>query len=904
MHEHEAYRDMTQDKQAAVYADLGAALADLVHEHPLPMAMFDRDLRALGFSRNLLAMLPDAGAVKPGDPLDTVIAALGTEGDGPIVTPDDITVNLPGTLPRGMAEAIRRGEWRLDHVVTHSGRVVVPFNYPLASGNTQLVLLEPAMMNEVTDLSEVLDVAADAFAIFDENQRLIRCNSQFVALLTYDPTSPQPLGQTASEIVRKVVTEGTLLVAEGLDHAQMIEAMVAGLLTPAGATFEVEGKLGRIFLASTKPRSSGGHILTLRDITDLRKGERQAVTTMRDAIGALDQGFAYYDEALNLQIWNEQYDRMYCGDCGLHPKLGEDGVAFLRRVMEAGRFILPDGSSVDDYVAEIVRKVERGEHTEYNFSDGTSVLCSYNVTSSGGLLVTLMDVTDKRASEHRALTTLRDAVGALEEGFFLLDEDLNFVLCNDRYRTLVFKDPDFYPCPGQSGAEIVAMASRSTQFHRPDGMSEEDWAAHSFQALLELPKHAEVLLDNGKMVEFSIHRTVQRGYLITALDVTERHEAAAEIERQAQIAHQNEKLSALGELLAGVAHELNNPLSIVLGYSQMLANELTEPKQADRIRRVTLAAERSAKIVKTFLAMARQRPARMEPVDLADVIETAVDVAAYGLRTAGGRLTVNCDPRLPPVMADKDQMIQVFSNLIVNAEHAMRGMGSDAHLALKAACKGRDVEIAISDNGTGMDAQTTARVFDPFFTTKQSGEGTGFGLAFCHRIVTSHSGTLTVQSRPGKGSQFSIVLPAIELVESTSAEGMRAIGSGLSILVVDEERDVVDLIGEVLEVQGHAIVRAYSPAEALTEIEARAFDIVLSDMKMPDMNGDRLLAEILARRPAMAGRVGFVTGDSLSEKVRDFLEDGRQHFIEKPVVIEELLDLVERIRPNGYRGMR
>lgn len=895
---------MTEPEQAAptIYADLAAALGDLVHDHPLPMAMFDRELRALAFSRNFLTFMPHADAVNLGDTLDEVVAVLGTTGKGAIVQPGDLTLDHPASEQASISDAIRSGEWRLDHVVTHEGRVVVPFNYPLASGNTQLVLLEPAMMNEVTDLAEVLDVAADAFAIFDESQRLIRCNNQFVALLTYDPESPPPLGQTASEIVRKVVAAGTLLAADGLNQSQMVEAMVAGLLTPSGATFEVEGKLGRIFIAPTKPRSSGGHILTLRDVSDLRRGERQAVTTMRDAIGALDQGFAYYDETLTLQIWNEQYDRMYCGDSGLHPAKGEDGVAFLRRVMEAGRFIIPADTSIDKYVAQILDYVARGERTEFSFSDGTSVLCSYNATSSGGLLVTLMDITDKRDSEYRAFSTLREAASALEEGFSLWDEDFNFVLCNDRYCELVFKDPDFRPEPGMSAIDVTLMAAQNVAQSMEEGVDPKEFAIREFEKIQNLEKRLEIKLDTGRIVEFSGHQTAQGSFLVTVLDVTERHEAAAEIKRQAQIAHQTEKLSALGELLAGVAHELNNPLSIVVGYSQLLASQIEDPVHLDRINRVTRAAERSAKIVKTFLAMARQKPATMEAVDLADVIETAVDVAAYGLRTSGGRLLVHCDPHLPLVMADKDQMVQVFSNLIINAEHAMKGMGTDARLSLRAEGWNGNVEVTIADNGVGMAADVRARVFDPFFTTREPGAGTGFGLAFCHRIVITHGGELSVESELGKGATFTIRLPGVAEGDGVSDDADFQAGRGLRTLVVDDEKDVADLIAELLRSCGHDASVCYRPEHALELASRDRFDIVLSDMKMPGMGGDELYRKLVEQDPALADRVGFITGDSLSAKVREFLEDQRRSFIEKPVVLEELLDLVECIRPKPKRG--
>ncbi|MEZ6011511.1 MAG: PAS-domain containing protein [Hyphomonas sp.] len=887
----------------SAYSTPQAAELDLVHRHPLPMALLDHDLRVLCFSDALAGFLSEP--VPAGEPLIALLSALGTpvvgeEQDGAA----DGHERNPGDV-RQIWEAIEDGEWRLPPIVSRQGRVVVPFNYQLASGYTQLVLMEPARLNETTDLGEVLEVAADAFAIFDERARLIKCNREFVSLLTADLYADPPLGQSAHDIVRQVISTGILRVAEGMDLEQMIDAVVAGLLTETGATFELEGKLGRLFIAASRPRTSGGHILTLRDVTELRDAQRRTLRTLADAIEALDQGFAQFDEQRHLVFCNQKYrDLLFAKDLA-QPRPGMSNAELARISIESGRFILPEGLTDDGAVQRLEKwMIAERKGFELLLTDGTVLQCGYTRTALGGYLVTLLDVTDRRASEQRALATLRDAAGALEEGFSLWDADFNFVLCNDRYCELVFKDPSFRPQPGQPGLEISRKAAENATGAVPAGMSAEEFSDLCYTQIRNLAKHVELKLDTGRIVEFSGHRTAQGGYLITVLDVTERHRAAEEIERQTETAHQNEKLSALGELLAGVAHELNNPLSIVVGYSQLLADEIKDPKQADRIRRITRAAERSARIVKTFLAMARQKPAKMEPVDLADVIETAVDFAAYGFRTTGGRLTLRCASDLPLVLADKDQMVQVFSNLIVNAEHAMRGMGKDALLALDAARAGNRVRISITDNGIGMDTETQARIFEPFFTTKDVGSGTGFGLAFCHRIVTSHDGTLTVRSAPGTGTEFTISLPVLATWNEDESEANGQGGSGLSILVVDDEADVADLIAEILSARGHHVACAHGPAEALRAVRDIRFDIVLSDMKMPEMTGDRLLQEIVALRPELAGRIGFITGDSLSAKVREFLEADGQYFIEKPVVVDELLDLVERIRPRLLWGRR
>ena len=882
------------------YVDAAAAVNDLVTRHPLPMAMLDTELRILGLSRNFASYLPPDHDLAPGDSVEVLIDTLGQIAGGAIFTKSSIAVASDADHSNEIGQAIRNGQWRLCQVLTCDGRVVSVFNYPLASGNTQLVLLEPSRMNDLTDLGEVLEVAADAFAIFNDEQILIRCNAPFASILTTDPNAAPPLGSTATEIVRDVVRNGIIKIPPGTAPDAMIEFIVASLLTESGSTFELEGMLGRIFFAATKPRVSGGHILTLRDVTEARDTQRRTLRTLSDAIEALAQGFALFDEQRRLVFCNPRYQKLLFDDSLPEPKPGMHNTELARLSLASGRFILPEGLT-DEKAVERLDKwmIAERKGFELRLTDGTILDCGYSRTAIGGYLVTLHDITDRRASEQRALATLQDAAGTLEEGFALWDRDFRFLLCNDRYCELAFADSAFRPSPGQHGLEIALEMAKSASGTISLDATAEQFARELHDQISDLAKKIELRLDNGKIIEISGHKTAQKGYLITVLDVTERHRAAEEIERQTNIANQNEKLSALGELLAGVAHELNNPLSIVVGYSQLLESELKEERQLVRVRRVTQAAERSARIVKTFLAMARQRPTKMEPVDIADVIETSVDVAAYGLRISGGRLTVNCAPDLPLVSADKDQLVQVLSNLIINAEHAMKGMGNEAHLSINARASGRQVEIVIIDNGSGMDDETRARIFEPFFTTKDVGSGTGFGLAFCHRIVTSHGGQLEVRTAPGKGSEFIISLPlCAPKGDDGDASAIRTTRQ-LRALVVDDEADVADLVAEILAARGHAVTCAYGPVEALDKVRSGSFDIVISDMKMPEMTGDQLLREIVSIQPTLVGRVGFITGDSLSAKVRDFLEDSSQHYIEKPVVIEELLDLVDRIRPRG-----
>lgn len=863
--------------------------AEMFADHPRPMAIATKDERVTAINESWQKLLPRNREFVAGETLSEAFSDLtGTGGhDGAALS---------------LGNAISTGHGQLLPLVVAKGRVLVPYVSVLKNGSTHVILVDQEQPDKVgSQLNQILEYALDGFAAFDAAGNLLVCNTEFVGTVLGDPELAPPVGQHRSDIARRMFESGVLDASHAENFQAAAEAMVESFFKPDKVQRDIEAPDGRVINVSSIPAHSGGHVMVLRDVTDERRSDKKAIDTLTDAIDALEQGFAHYDENFRFLVCNEQYVEMICGDTDIRPYPGMDGAEFARMTFSSGHIILPDGVSIDRMIDDIAQWAAAGrKDIEFKLANGRILQCGYNRTALGGYIVTLLDITDQRKADRRALAALQESSEALVEGFSLWDEDFKFVLCNRRYSDLVFGDPDYRPKPGHDGFEVAREASQGTLAAIPDGMTVDEFAAQGFEAMKALQHGLTIERDDGRTIEFSCHRTKNGGHLITVLDITDRVNAAKEVERQRKIAFQTEKLSALGELLAGVAHELNNPLSIVVGYSQMLAEQITDPQQADKLARIASAAERSAKIVKTFLAMARQKPAIMEPIDMAEVIEGAMDVAAYGLRTAGGRIIVRCPPDLPLVMADMDQLIQVISNLIVNAEHALKEKGNDAVLRIEAAHEDRTVSLFVSDNGTGMSPDVQARIFEPFFTTKDVGMGTGFGLAFCHRIIASHGGELTVESAQRQGTVFTIALPAAGVDERAHSLTMIKEKSDYEILVVDDERDVAELLKAILEARGHRVECVFGSHEALERVEARSFDIVLSDMKMPGMMGDQLHARILDMRPDLKGKIGFITGDSLSEKVRNFLEAGGRPFIEKPIQVEELMKLIEKLgRFNG-----
>jgi PAS domain S-box-containing protein len=368
------------------------------------------------------------------------------------------------------------------------------------------------------------------------------------------------------------------------------------------------------------------------------------------------------------------------------------------------------------------------------------------------------------------------------------------------------------------------------------------------------------------------------------VDLTESKRIEAELDRQAALLHQNEKLSALGSLLAGVAHELNNPLSLVVGYAGLLEEMAPDDATRERAIKVRVAADRCARIVRTFLAMARNKPRAPSSVQLNEVAEAALDIVAYGLRTADIQVERALAPDLPLVHGDADQLHQVLANLLVNAQQALQTVPPPRRLRIATGTDGEAVWVTVKDNGPGIPPSIVNRIFDPFFTTKPQGVGTGVGLSVSHGIITAHRGQILVESEPGTGSTFTVRLPRarVEQTEQASAEppaGHRR----ARILVVDDEPDIGHLLTDILEGDGHETASASSGREAIDWLSGREVDLIISDLRMPDMDGPTLYRTLAERRPELLTRLVFITGDTLAADITGFLSETGASVIEKPL---------------------
>ncbi|MCH7811725.1 MAG: response regulator [Chloroflexi bacterium] len=360
---------------------------------------------------------------------------------------------------------------------------------------------------------------------------------------------------------------------------------------------------------------------------------------------------------------------------------------------------------------------------------------------------------------------------------------------------------------------------------------------------------------------------------------------------------QSEKMVSVGQLVSGVAHELNNPLTGIMGFAQLLlARDLDEKTQRD-VSTIYAEAERAAKIVQNLLSFARRRRADKEPANLNALMERVLGLRSYDLRVKSIDVELDLDPTLPETMVDADQIQQVFLNLIINAEQAMLSAGERGVLKVRSWQEGGAIRLSLQDDGPGMQPETLRRIFDPFFTTKQTGEGTGLGLTISYGIIQDHGGRIWAESQPGRGTTFILELPIIEGVRPRTLveEALAAADQGHAILVVDDEESIQRLLGSILEIDGHHVDTASNGVEALERVSQRHYDVVITDIKMPEMDGPTLHQQLQKVNRRLAERTVFITGDTVSPETREFLQRVQNPCIAKPFRVRQVRETISRI---------
>ncbi|MGA2175285.1 MAG: ATP-binding protein [Verrucomicrobiota bacterium] len=363
--------------------------------------------------------------------------------------------------------------------------------------------------------------------------------------------------------------------------------------------------------------------------------------------------------------------------------------------------------------------------------------------------------------------------------------------------------------------------------------------------------------------------------------------------RLAEQLRQAEKLSSLGQMISGVAHELNNPLAIIGGYVELiLRTHDLPPKTRLDLEKVATESNRAARLVRNFLTFARSQPVHREMIHLNDLITGVIDLRKFDLSLAHVQIEAALDWTLPATSVSRDQIQQVLIVLINNAMQAMAKAPEPRLIRVVTALKGGRIWITVEDNGPGVPAEIQSRIFEPFFTTKEVGVGTGLGLSIAHGIMSEHRGHIHYEKASLGGAAFVLDLPivSIEVPRGATTQFVTAPDGRLTqaaprpekILVVDDEKAIVEVLGEMLGLLGYQTSLCYSAREGLERISETAFDLVLSDLRMPEIDGPAFYRLALEKDARLERRFIFLTGDTVNEDTKTFLRASGKPCLAKP----------------------
>ncbi len=503
---------------------------------------------------------------------------------------------------------------------------------------------------------------------------------------------------------------------------------------------------------------------------------------------------------------------------------------------------------------------------------------------------TCQDITARRAADYK-LRRLVTAVESLtEEAVSLIDESGLFLYTNATHAHILDYDAE------TAGAMNI------------DAFMPDDAARRETREILEQVR-------NGRSWRGMVRRKRQRDGQVVLMDIilgaipeqerTLFFEIVSDAtERLAREQHLRrvERVAGMGTLIAGVAHELNNPLSAIIGFVHLLQLEPHSDAERDDLATIDREAQRMAKIVSDLKLVARdtQGGAPLERVDVNDVVRHVMKTRAYSLATRNIEVRLDLAEELPAILGDRAQLEQALLNLVVNAEQAMTDTAAPSRRVIvrtRASVEGCAIHVV--DSGSGISRDQLERIFDPFFTTKAPGEGTGLGLSLVQRIVNDHRGQIRVESEPGRGSAFRIDLPRAQaaFARTTRETPVPPCARRLRVLVVDDEDAVRRVVSRILSRRGHTVHEAAEGAAALALLgtTADAYDVIVSDLRMPGLGGDALIQQLKLRADDMARRVILMTGDTADADVMRWLTDADVPVLAKPIALAEVVRMVEKV---------
>src|SRR5437870_3298123 len=545
--------------------------------------------------------------------------------------------------------------------------------------------------------------------------------------------------------------------------------------------------------------------------------------------------------------------------------------------------------------------------------DGTSIVClntAAAVRDNAGRVVryqgALMDITERREMErrlHQQQEFARRLVDSFPDLILVLDTAAHYTFVSPRCREVLGYDVE--------DAQHMEFGDRTHPEDLPALLALYKNLINGKQTFASMEIRARHKLGEWRRIRFNFSPLSDEqghieGVVLSGRDVTD-------LKRLEEQLIQAEKLAAMGQMLAGVAHELNNPLTAILGVTELLRDRPgADDSTKHQLELTHRQARRAARIVQNLLEFSRPASPHKKPLDLNNLLDRTLQLQEHSLRRNNIELAFHPQADLPAIIVDANQLIQVFLNLVTNAEQAIREVRDHGRIQIRAGRTGKQITITVQDDGVGVRPEALPRIFDPFYTTKRPGGGTGLGLSICMSIIREHGGNIEAETLPAGGSAFTIYLPAapdqhpdaLPAPSQTGAASSEAVRPetdllvGRAVLVLDDEESLRMLLQEGLSAYGLRVGCAATTEEALAHVQRSSYDVLLCDLHLSSggfmVDGRDAASRILQAAGAQKPAVIYMTGD-LVEGVEETADQSHPVCLQKPFRVSDVLSLLREV---------
>jgi PAS domain S-box-containing protein len=734
---------------------------------------------------------------------------------------------------------------------------------------------------DVTNIREALErLRLEANLIANERDAVITLDDKAV-ITSWNNAAEEIYGWKAEEVIGKKTREVYKTQYQGMTPEEAKE-LIVNSGKHIGEVVQVS-KSGELLIIDRKLkaiRGSNNQVLGFvtvnRDITEHKKME-QALQLTQYALDHVkypvywtdaDGKISYVNDACckSLGYTREELLSMNVVDFNPTATLGNRELR-LKRIRENGS---------EKFETLHRKKDGRDVHVEININ--------YLKYDSKEFYFTLaQDITQRKRLEKALLQA--------KEKYKVLVENINDVIFSTNSKgNIVYISPVIRQLTGYKPSEVMGKEFREF-VHPDDSIGVEQSFINTQNNILD-PYEFRIIHKDGSTVFVSSYSRpilVQNevvGVTGVITDLSDRKKAETEkkeLEKRAQV---TSRLAAIGEMAAGIAHEINNPLTGIIGYAHLLMQSDIPADIKKDVEVIDHGAQRVASIVKRLLTFARQQPMEREYLNINRVVETALELQAYYLRTGNIKVVLQLEPNLPLTIADANQLQQVFLNIIVNAKIEMQELKGKGVLTIKTEKIDNVIKISFGDNGPGIAPENLEKIFQPFFTTRPIGKGTGLGLSICHGIIVEHSGKIYAENELNKGATFIIELPIIKKLDQqkkikAEKETVKKTYKA-RILVMDDEPVVRQFLDRILTTAGHEVEVVDNAHDFMESVKNNRYNLILLDMKMPEISGIELYGQLEKIAKSLAHRVVFITGDVMGADTQKFLSKTKAPYILKP----------------------